>query len=375
MLIGFPRMHKEAGELRDFLPGFIAYVAHLDVAGVVVEEGYGSGMGFRMDNYLRGSPKVTVGTNDECLTTDVVITLRSPDEDELRHVERGAIALAMFHYPTNIHRTQLLADRAVHAVSLDSIVDDHGRRLIENIDAVGWNGIEAAFRELARSYPDFQDPRRPPIHATVLGTGAVAGAAAFAAARYGDHDLRGRLVAHGVRGVEITMLDHDLTCDEEYMLARLTRTDVLVDATRRPDRRHPAIPNRWLATLPDHTVILDLAADPYDFSTTPPSIKAIEGVPHGTLDRYVFAKDDPAYENLTDLVDTTHKRVALSCYSWPGIHPRASMERYGAQLEPVIDVVLSRPPEHWDIASENHMERAIARAEVTRWMHMASQSR
>ena len=46
MLVGLPRMHKEPGELRDFLPGFVSYLTERGVSSVVIEEGYGSGMEF-----------------------------------------------------------------------------------------------------------------------------------------------------------------------------------------------------------------------------------------------------------------------------------------------------------------------------------------
>lgn len=375
MFIGLPRTHKEASEVRDFLPDFVGYLSHHDVDGVVIEEGYGSGMGFRIDNYLRTSPKVIVGTYEDCLAQDVVIVLRALDEDALRKVRRGAVLLAMFHYTTNPHRNHILLDLGLHAVSLDSIVDDRGRRLVENIGMVGWNGMEAAFRELARSYRGFEDPRRPPIQVKILGSGAVAGAALFAAARYGDQDLHSRMVARGMKGVEVTVVDYDLTNDETYMRLRLAMTDVLIDATRRPDPSKTIIPNAWLDALPAHAVICDLAADPYDFSPTPPITKAIEGIPHGTLEHYIFPIDDPAYEELAEIVETSNRRVALSCYSWPGVHPRDSMELYGGQIEPLIEVVLAKRPEDWDITSDNHLERSVARAEVTRWHHMSNLSR
>lgn len=375
MRIGLPRMHKERGELRDFLPGFVTFAGGLGAEAIVVEDGYGSGMGFRAQNYLRASPVVRLGTYAEASTQDVVIVLRAPAEDALRMMRRGSVILAMFHYPTNPHRTRLLAELGLHAVSLDSLVDDRGRRLVEDVEAVGWNGLETAFRELARAYPRFEDLERGPIRVTVLGTGAVAGAAAFAAARYGDHDLRARMVARGVPGVETTLVDYDLTSDGDYMTDRLSVTDVLVDATRRPVASKPAVENRLVGFLPEHAVIVDLAADPYDLSSEPPVVKGIEGVPHGTLDKYVFPRDDAAYDALTGLVDTTHRRVAVSCYSWPGIHPRASMEHYGGQLESVLEVVLSKSPDRWDVQSENHAERAVARAEVTRWMRAADLSR
>jgi alanine dehydrogenase len=368
-------MHKEAAEVRDLLPDLVSFVSHLDVDGIVLEEGYGSGMGFRQDNYLRTSPKVKIGTYEDCLAQDVVVVLRSPDEDVLRRVLPGTVLLAMFHYTTNPRRNAILLDKGIHAVSLDSIVDDRGRRLIENISMVGWNGLEAAFRESARVYPGFEDPHREPLRVTILGSGAVAGAALFAATRYGDQDLHSRMVARGVKGVEVTAIDYDLTSDETYMRARLSATDVLVDATRRPDPTKTIVSNAWLEVLPPHAVICDLAADPYDPSLEPPITKAIEGIPQGNLDRYVFGPNDPAYDRLADIVDVTNRRIALSCYSWPGLHPRASMELYGSQLEPLLEVVLAKRPEEWDITSDKHLERSLARAEVTRWHHIAGLSR
>ena len=66
------------------------------------------------------------------------------------------------------------------------------------------------------------------------------------------------------------------------MLGRLHATDLLIDATLRPDPSVPVVPNGWLSVMPQHAVLLDLAADPYDATALPPTIKGIEGVPHGT---------------------------------------------------------------------------------------------
>lgn len=42
--IGFPRMHKEPGEVRDFLPDLMHSLA-LVAREIVIEEGSGSGIG------------------------------------------------------------------------------------------------------------------------------------------------------------------------------------------------------------------------------------------------------------------------------------------------------------------------------------------
>jgi alanine dehydrogenase len=127
------------------------------------------------------------------------------------------------------------------------------------------------------------------------------------------------------------------------------------------------VPNEWLEALPQNAVVLDLAADPYDFTLVPPHVKGIEGVPEGTLDQYVFQPDDPAYERMDIRIDRTFRRIALSCYSWPGVEPRACMDVYSRQVEPVLELLLHRPIEAWDPEQGQYMERAVARAELGRW--------
>lgn len=179
--------------------------------------------------------------------------------------------------------------------------------------------------------------------------------------------MREELAVKLVPGVEVTVVDFDLTRHEDYLRTRLSTTDLLIDATHRLDPTRPVVPNRWLADLPEDAVILDLAADPYQLDLEPALVKGIEGIPHGDLDRYVFETDDPAYDALEGGVETKNRRVALSCDSWPGLKPRRCMERYGEQLEPVMELILSRPADTWDAVGGSHIERAVSRAEVTRW--------
>jgi alanine dehydrogenase len=169
----------------------------------------------------------------------------------------------MLHFPTRPDRIRLLGELGVHALSLDSVKDDRGRRLVENFEAVGWYGVGAAFTEMAKARADFTDPGRPPIHVTCLGAGAVGAHAVRASAAYGDPAVREQMSRNGVPGVEVTMLDFDLTRREDYMLDRLARTDLLIDATNRLDPRVPVVPNRWLAAMPPEAILLDLSSDPY----------------------------------------------------------------------------------------------------------------
>jgi alanine dehydrogenase len=364
---GFPLMHLEAGERRAFLPCLIGDLVSAGAQMVVVEEGYGEGMGVPTAEYLAASPKVKVGSHEDCLSQDVVVQVRCPNDADLRALRPETILVAMLHFPTRPGRVAILSQLGIRCVSLDSIEDDLGHRLVENMGAVGWNGMRAAFRELQRTHRRFDSPARGPIRVTVLGAGAVAGHAIRAATHFGDEHLHRKLSARRVLGAEVTVVDSDVTWHENSMVSLLERSDLVADATRRADTSKPVIPNEWCEALPQHAVVLDLAADPYDFTATPPHVKGIEGVPEGTLDQYVFLPEDPVYDSMDPRIDTTNRRVAVSCYSWPGVEPRACMEVYSKQVEPVLRVILDRPIEQWDEAHGPHYERAVARAELSRW--------
>ena len=93
----------------------------------------------------------------------------------------------------------------------------------------------------------------------------MGGWAVLAATRYGDPELREELVASNVPGVEVTVVDFDLTWHEDYMLGRLERTDLLIDATKRATRAVRSSRTRGSPRSRD-AVLLDLAADPYDLT-------------------------------------------------------------------------------------------------------------
>ena len=94
--------------------------------------------------------------------------------------------------------------------------------------------------------------------------------------------------------MEVTTVGRNLTGRDVYMKERFGLTDVLVDATQRHDPSRPIVPNAWLACLPEHAVVCDLVVDPYLLHETPPTVRGVEGIPQGDLDRWAFAPDDPA---------------------------------------------------------------------------------
>jgi alanine dehydrogenase len=367
--IGLARMHVEAGERRDFLPEF---VAHLEKQGgrFTLEQGYGSGMGYQEKDYRLAAPTVRFASHEEVYQQDYVIVLRCPSDDDLRRLRPGACLISMLHYPTRQERCAFLQTLGVEAISLDSIKDDSGRRLVENLRAVAWNGMEVAFQALNTLYPSpgFESPDRTPIHVTLLGSGAVGLHVVQAAIRYADNHLWQDLASRGVPGVQVTVVDYDTTRFEKVMLPIMARTDILVDATQRPDPSRPVIPNSWIGYMPSHAILLDLSVDPYHCEGDELIVKGIEGIPQGNLDQYIFRPDDPAYEQMPECVQAKNRRFAVSCYSWPGIHPVECMRVYGRQLRPLLRILIEKGGTQNIDAHGRFFERALSRAMLSRWM-------
>lgn len=374
LAFGFPRMAKETGERRDFLPALVGCVAGLGCP-VVVETGLGRAMGYADGDYLAASDLVRVGDQEEAFGQDVVVTLRAPEE-RFASLRPGATLVSMLHFPTRPGRILRLSELEVEAISLDSITDDEGRRLVENMRAVGWNGVEAAFDALAAKYPRLTDPARGPIRVTVLGAGTVGKHAIEAATKYGSVERNETLTAVGLPGVEVTVLGRNLTGRPDYVVCRLAVTDVLVDASQRSDPSTPLIPNAWLGALPPHAVICDLVVDPYLLEAHPPTVRSIEGIPQGNLDQWVFGPDDPAWQaTVPPDVPSRHRRTVVSCYSWPGVHPEECMRHYGRQVAPLLATLVARGGVGGLRPDGGMLERALRRASLRSWRPTIAPSR
>ncbi len=367
LTFGLPRMHKERGEKRDFLPDLVRRVVELG-AEVYVESGIGSGMGLTDADYAAVSPKVHVVDNAEAFRQDVVLVLRFPEPDELTKLKAGSTLISMIHFPTRPRRIRRLSELGLEAISLDSLEDDEGIRLVENMRAVGWNGVEAAFDALAKTYPQLTDPRRTPISVTVMGAGLVGKHAVEAATKYGSEARNAEFAQLGLPGVEVTVLGRNMTGSWSYLRERFMRTDVLVDATQRSDPTQPLIPNDWLAWLPWHAVVCDLVVDPYVLDVVPRTVRSLEGIPRGDLDQWIFTPDDPNWDRTVPKeIPSTHRRTTVSCYSGPGVHPKDCMEHYGKQLAPVLETLLSRGGMQGIRRDGTFLERSLWRASLRAW--------
>lgn len=368
--IGLARIHAEPGERRDFLPDF---VAHLERCGaeVVLEHEYGSGMDISEADYLAASPGIRFANIEEVYQQDIVLVLRYPGDEKVRMMHPGACLVSMLHYPTRPLRVEFLREQGIEAISLDTIKDGLGRRLVENLQAVGWNGVESAFNLLSKIYPapGIEDPNRNPIKVTVLGAGAVGMYAIQAAVRYGNQDVWRKMAHEGVTGVQVTAVEYDLTNHPAIMTQIIKYTDILVDATQRPNPTRPIIPNDWIGLMRPYAILLDLSVDPYECNAEGlQMVKGIEGVPQGNLDQYIFSPDEDApYQKIPPCVNTTNRRWAISCYSWPGIHPQECMKVYGHQLEPLFQAILEAGGVSNIRSSAGFFQRALAGAMLSRW--------
>ena len=367
LTFGFPRMHKEPGERRDLLPELASLVAGLG-CNVAVETGIGSDMGYTDEDYTSRSPRIRVADEAACYARDVVVVLRAPI-GKFDWMRRGATLLAMLHFPTRPARVRHLEDLGIDAISLDTIEDDEGRRLVVNSKAVAWNGLEAAFETLERTWPALTSRERGPVRVTVMGAGEIGKHAVEAATKYGNAERSELLTRYGLPGVEVLTIGRNLTCDEDYLRERLKVTDVLVDATQRHDPSVPLVHNECLGLLPTHAVICDLVVDPYLLAVDPPTARGIEGIPRGNLDRYVFDVDDPAWDEIPPGIPTAERRPVVSCYSWPGVHPKRCMELYGRQLAPLLETLVERGGFELVRSDGSFHERALFRGSLRAWLH------
>lgn len=367
---GFPRMMKEAGEKRVFLPEFIQFIAACG-AEVFIEEGYGSSSGYTFYDYLQSNPAVHICSRQEAFQQEMVMLLRSPKLDEFDLLKPGNGLFSMLHFPTRPKRVAKLQELDIHAISMDSIVNDNNRRLIEDMKAVAWNGLEVAFDVLEKQGPSLIQSGKP-TRVLVLGSGMVGRHAVEAATKLGNIERNTLHIQEQGPGSIAVAVGRNISGNAVEMEKLFRQIDILVDATQRRDSSRPVIPNDWLDWLPQHAVIVDLSVDPYTLDAEPPVVRGIEGIPKGDLEQYVFVPDAPGWEETVPAsISSRHRRTVVSCYSWPGLHPEASMRHYAQQLEPLIEALMTKGYDGVSL-SGSYFERALYRGTLRFWLAQAN---
>jgi alanine dehydrogenase len=358
--LGLPRMRNEAGEKRVFLPDFVQFIASLGVH-IYIEEGYGSRSGYTFEHYKQANPLIHKVDQQKAYGQDVVLILRSPKSDEMQMLKPGTTLFSMLHFPTRPARIQRLLDLEVNAISMDSVANDDNIRLIENMQAVAWNGIEAAFDVLEKRWPGLVRPDGRPIQVLILGTGMVGKYAIDAATKLGSVERNNDHIANNGPGAVALSVGRNITANPQTMQSLMSQADILVDASQRRNPSQPVIPNDWIAWLPEHAVIADLAVDPYNLHAEQPVVRGVEGIPQGSLNQYVFDPADPNWDKtVPESVNSKHRRIAVTCYSWPGVHPEACMNHYARQLEPLVEVLFEKGYNGLSLEGE-YFERALYR--------------
>lgn len=361
--LGFPRMYKEKNEKRAFLPDFFEQLAKIDTT-ILLEHGYGSRMGYTEEDYTAVNPNLRFAEAADVNDQDIVVVLRSPKNEEMDSFKPGTTLVSMLHYPTREHRVQILKEKAIKAVSLDSIRDDFMQRIVYNPKGTSYNGMEMAFKELAKARKDFFSKGRAPIEVSIIGMGMIGHRAARSAAKFGSKELNDEIKAHMSKGVIIHMLPRSITADRFEMSRILAGTDILVDASTRDNPYRFIIDNDVLGVLKDDAIILDLTADPYLSDVEGVQVKAIEGIPTGNLNKYVLYADDPSYDEIPAVVRTINRRTVVSCDAWPGVKPEACMRLYGKQLLPILVRLSEKDISEMGLESQDYFERAIHRATI-----------
>ena len=362
--LAFPRMHEEETERRDFLPSLFRKIRKLTDARIFLEQGYGSKIGIPEGEYLDANPNLSFVPYEEIFDKGSVVVVRAPKKEMLNRMRPGTVLISMLHYCTRPQLVKLLKEREISCFSMDDIVDDWNNRIFVNYPGTSGAAIRVGFQELEKKMPGFYSEDRRPIYATILGMGKVAQAAAKALEICSDNAF-GKT---GTPGVIVRMLPQTITDKTDIMKTLLVDSDILVDSTKRIDPSIIIVPNYLLCTLPSHSVIVDITSDPYDNSTSPPQVKAIEGIAYGTLDKYVIEENDPYYETLTGLVDTRCRRTVVTCNAWPAFDPVECMKLYEEQLLPLLKVILEKGQKDIDPESHDMYERALARSTLDHFL-------
>ena len=360
--VGFPRMHKGDSEKRDFLPKLMKDLKPFENVSLILEDGYGDGMGLTQEDYLKLNPNIKFAGHDEVYNSDMIVVLRAPEDDEIKLMKHGAILFSMLHYETRETRNELLKEQELVCFSMDSLVDGDGMRMLVNYRGTSRSAVRVGFNELKKRMPDFYSEDRRPLNATIIGLGSVAQFAARALEEFSDEEFLIR--NSSVSGIIIRMIPRTITKDLSLLEPIMRETDILIDASRRLDPTQIIIPNYLIGLLPKHAIIIDITADPYNEKINPIQVKGIEGIPTGTLEKYVIEIDDEIYKTIPKEINSSNRRVVVSCNAWPGVDPEDCMRIYGIQILPFLKVLLSKGTEHLYVESEELYESSLVKASI-----------
>ncbi len=356
--IGLPsiRKNKYKSEKRAFMPSFVEMLKKYEV-DVYLDEDYGSKMGYTFDDYKSLNDKVKVASHRKVYEQDLVIILKAPKIEELDLMNKNSILISMLHYDSEPVLLEKIKENQIMSFSMDSVVDDFGDRLIVTYEQTALGGVRIAINEMEKRRKDFYSEKRNPYKIVIFGMGNLG----INAGKYCFKCLSKKINKQGnkeIQGAVINYLNSGSIKNKNEIRRLFATTDLLIDATKRIDFSKYIITNDLIGCLKEEAIILDLTADPYYENANPVQVKAFEGLPYGTLDKYVFEIDDSKYDEIPKMVRTDFRRVTISCNGWPGVFPKESMKVYEKQLEPFLNILLKSKHNISEISS-NPYERAL----------------
>src|SRR3989338_550399 len=324
------------GEIRVFTPeGANAFAQNLNATAVISRD-YGKTMGINFSSYQTVNLKITNDDMQVARESNAIFSLKYPAQNILDNIRTGSLLVTMAHFHTRPNRVKYLNQRGISTISLDGIVDNRGKRLVENLNAVAWNSADVLFDYLEKTNPLFF--RRKFFKALILGSGAVGQQATDSLIHLGNRE---RKKIHPIKSL-VLIIGRNVVGDRIFLHKLLKETDILVDATNRNDPSVPLLMNSDLSYLKENAIILDLTADSYDpFEVKNcmqrSMVKAIEGIPTGDANKFIFSREDPKYaSSIPRDIPAKVRRLTISHGSWPAIKPSESMVHYENQLIPLI---------------------------------------
>lgn len=358
--IGFPVIHNFPGDIREFTPTLFKYLNKYEDLNLYLEEGYGERLGFTKEDYIKENPRIKFVPLDEVYKKDMLVSIKNPDLENLEKLRENSSLFTMIHYDTRPKVVELIKRKGIKSFSMDSVVDDYGLRMFVDYFGTAFCGCEIAFDVLKEIMPNFYSKEREPLRVTILGAGGVAQGCIKSVEVLGDKEFLGK----DIPGVIAQVLTRTITDNEEILKEILKKTNILIDATKRRDYSKVIIRNEVLGYLPKDAVILDLSADRYDTSVDPPLVRALEGTVKGSPAHKIIYPNDELYDELPDFVDSTNRRVVVSCDAWPSINPKKSLAYYENMIRDYFNVLLTKDLNHISEESDNIFERALYRSTI-----------
>jgi len=359
--LGFPVIHNYPGDIREFTPNLFKYLEKFTHLEYYLEEGYGERLGYTKEDYTAVNTRIHFVPLEEVYKQDMIAILKNPDLKNLELMRDGASLFSMIHYDSRPAAVELITRKKIQSFSMDAIVDDYGIRTFVDYFGTAFSGCEIAFAELKKRKKDFHSTERGPIKVTIVGAGGVGQNAVKSFEVLSDKEFLGTEYT----GVVSSVLTRTMTGNEAALKEIFSTTDILVDASKRFDYSQHIISNKMLGYLPEDAIILDLSADRY-VDSEPRMVRAFEGTVKGTPSEKVLLPDNKAYDELPAWVDSTNRRVVVSCDAWPSVDPHKSIAVYELLMKNFFNVLLAKEDlDDVSIESDDTFERGLARSTIT----------